>query len=291
MFLYRNVLLTMAGMLCWLTCLIVTTAMMPSYLTDELHLGLGPMGFVLSCHSQAPHQLRPPWELDMVEQSLKISLSDHVYSGFIVMRSKERRQRGVLLLNVFETEARIKFLPGYVSASFFTGPEGIVAEYVQWTSLDALAAAFKRPEFSEHLPINSDMTTRQALMFGAPMEIVHSNGSAELDFSAPSYAIVMFQGDTASMESLSHGVGAWIHSDLGQDITGAAILVDRKTNQVGVLFLGSFQATPVPPNQLRSQVIEQAGPLQLHSTIRTPSGPGEAPIAYALARTPAPTGT
>jgi len=47
-FQYRNVVLNMVGMLCWLTCLTVTTAMLPSYLTDYLHLGLSQMGFVLS---------------------------------------------------------------------------------------------------------------------------------------------------------------------------------------------------------------------------------------------------
>lgn len=47
-FRYRNVLLNMGGMLCWLTCLIVTSAMLPSYLTDHLHLDLARMGFVLS---------------------------------------------------------------------------------------------------------------------------------------------------------------------------------------------------------------------------------------------------
>ena len=47
-FKFRNVRLCMCGMLCWLTCLIVTTAMLPSYLTDYLHLSLPQMGFVLS---------------------------------------------------------------------------------------------------------------------------------------------------------------------------------------------------------------------------------------------------
>ena len=47
-FRYRNVPLNMIGMLCWLICLIVTTAMMPNYLTDYLHLELAEMGFVLS---------------------------------------------------------------------------------------------------------------------------------------------------------------------------------------------------------------------------------------------------
>ncbi|KDR27159.1 MFS transporter [Caballeronia zhejiangensis] len=45
---YRNVPLNVVGMLCWLTCLIVLSALLPNYLTDYLHLGLEQMGFVLS---------------------------------------------------------------------------------------------------------------------------------------------------------------------------------------------------------------------------------------------------
>lgn len=45
---YRNVWLNMVGQLCWLTSLIMASAMMPSYLTDYLHLELGAMGFVMS---------------------------------------------------------------------------------------------------------------------------------------------------------------------------------------------------------------------------------------------------
>lgn len=47
-FRYRNVPLNMVGMLCWLTCLIVTSAMLPSYLIDYLHLDVLQMGYVLS---------------------------------------------------------------------------------------------------------------------------------------------------------------------------------------------------------------------------------------------------
>jgi predicted MFS family arabinose efflux permease len=47
-FQYRNVPLNMIGMLCWLTCLIVTSALLPNYLADYLRLTLSQMGFVLS---------------------------------------------------------------------------------------------------------------------------------------------------------------------------------------------------------------------------------------------------
>jgi MFS family permease len=45
---YRNIPLNMIGMLCWLTCLVVLSALLPNYLIDYLHLSLEQMGFVLS---------------------------------------------------------------------------------------------------------------------------------------------------------------------------------------------------------------------------------------------------
>jgi predicted MFS family arabinose efflux permease len=45
---YGNIRLLMAGMLCWLTCLITTSAFLPSYLVSHLELDTGPMGKVMS---------------------------------------------------------------------------------------------------------------------------------------------------------------------------------------------------------------------------------------------------
>ncbi|MBA2933482.1 MFS transporter [Sphingomonas sp. CGMCC 1.13654] len=45
---YRNVLIAAGGMLCWLNCLIVLSAFLPSYLVDHLHLGMTQMGFTMS---------------------------------------------------------------------------------------------------------------------------------------------------------------------------------------------------------------------------------------------------
>ncbi len=47
-FRYRNIRLNIVGMLCWLTCLVVLTALFPSYLIDYLHLDMQQMGYVLS---------------------------------------------------------------------------------------------------------------------------------------------------------------------------------------------------------------------------------------------------
>jgi predicted MFS family arabinose efflux permease len=45
---YHNIRLLMAGMFCWLTCLITTSAFLPSYLTSHLHLDPRQMGTVMS---------------------------------------------------------------------------------------------------------------------------------------------------------------------------------------------------------------------------------------------------
>ena len=45
---YRNIRILMALMLCWLTCLITTSALMPSYLIDHLGLSQEQMGWVMS---------------------------------------------------------------------------------------------------------------------------------------------------------------------------------------------------------------------------------------------------
>ena len=47
-FRYRNIALNIIGMFCWLTCLVVLSALFPSYLIDYLHLGMQQMGYVLS---------------------------------------------------------------------------------------------------------------------------------------------------------------------------------------------------------------------------------------------------
>lgn len=47
-FRYHNVPLNMLSMLCWLTCLIVASALFPSYLIDYLHLSVQQMGGILS---------------------------------------------------------------------------------------------------------------------------------------------------------------------------------------------------------------------------------------------------
>jgi predicted MFS family arabinose efflux permease len=62
----RDVRVCMAMMLCWLTCLITTSALLPNYFTDYLHLPIGQMGQVLSAIGlgSAAGTLTLPWLSD-----------------------------------------------------------------------------------------------------------------------------------------------------------------------------------------------------------------------------------
>lgn len=65
---YRNIRLLTGGMLCWLTCLVTTSAFMPNYLIDHLGLTFGQMGGVMSAigFGAAAGTLLLPWLSDAI---------------------------------------------------------------------------------------------------------------------------------------------------------------------------------------------------------------------------------
>jgi MFS family permease len=48
LFRHRNIIHNIIGMLCWIGCLMITSALLPNYLLDYVHLNLQQMGFVVS---------------------------------------------------------------------------------------------------------------------------------------------------------------------------------------------------------------------------------------------------
>ena len=65
---YSNIRCAMLGMLCWLTCLITTSALLPNYLLDHLKLNFAQMGTVMSAIGlgSAAGTLLLPWLSDYV---------------------------------------------------------------------------------------------------------------------------------------------------------------------------------------------------------------------------------
>lgn len=77
----------------------------------------------------------------MREDAVEVTL-EPAHVGMILMRPYPGEERGLLLLNVAETEARIRFLFGFMWVSFFVDRQsGIVAEYLRWRSAEDVGNA------------------------------------------------------------------------------------------------------------------------------------------------------
>jgi MFS family permease len=74
---YRNIRLLMPSMLCWLTCLITTSAFIPSYLLDHLHLSEMQMGSIMSAigFGSTAGTLFLPWLSDRIGRKPVMMLS------------------------------------------------------------------------------------------------------------------------------------------------------------------------------------------------------------------------
>jgi predicted MFS family arabinose efflux permease len=95
---YRNIKLLMVLMLCWLTCLITTSAFMPSYLVDHMHLTGGQMGGVMSAigFGSASGTLVLSWLSDVLGRKPVIMLC--TIGAFLALAAFSSLQGGMFLL-------------------------------------------------------------------------------------------------------------------------------------------------------------------------------------------------
>jgi predicted MFS family arabinose efflux permease len=105
---YRNVRLLMPSMLCWLTCLITTSAFMPSYLLDHLHLSEMQMGSIMSAigFGSTAGTLFLPW------------LSDRIGRKPVMILSSLGTATSLLLLNALGPNVPLLFA-GLFMVHFF----------------------------------------------------------------------------------------------------------------------------------------------------------------------------
>lgn len=121
-FRYRNVPLNVVGMLCWLTVLVVLSALFPNYLTDYLHLSLEQMGYVLSAigFGGTLGTLVMPGVSDRIGRKpvMIISVVSAFVSLWLLMRTGAEPGRlfVLLLVTLFFTFAMITLTVGPLSA-------------------------------------------------------------------------------------------------------------------------------------------------------------------------------
>ncbi|RJT41456.1 MFS transporter [Mesorhizobium waimense] len=86
---YRNVKVNLFCICCWMACLIVTSALMPSYLMDYLHLDLARMGYVLSAtgFGATLGGFVMPWLSDRIGRKTVASINALGTATFIILLS------------------------------------------------------------------------------------------------------------------------------------------------------------------------------------------------------------
>jgi predicted MFS family arabinose efflux permease len=74
---FHNIRVLTVSMLCWLTCLVTTSAFIPGFLMEHLHLGFGPMGTIMSSIGlgAAAGTLTLPWLSDRIGRKPVMLLS------------------------------------------------------------------------------------------------------------------------------------------------------------------------------------------------------------------------
>ncbi len=74
---FHNIRVLTVSMLCWLTCLVTTSAFIPGFLMEHLHLGFGPMGTIMSSIGlgAAAGTLTLPWLSDKIGRKPVMLLS------------------------------------------------------------------------------------------------------------------------------------------------------------------------------------------------------------------------
>lgn len=101
---YRNIPILMLCMLCWLTCLITTSALLPGYLIDFLGLTYGQMGTVMSAigFGAAAGTLLLPWFSDRVGRRRVMVLGAlGVLVALLLLVAIDTRAVAILFLGVF----------------------------------------------------------------------------------------------------------------------------------------------------------------------------------------------
>jgi len=134
---YPNVRVAAMAMLCWLTCLITTSAFMPNYLVDHLHLRLEQMGGVMSSIGlgATAGTLLLPWLSDKLGRKPVMTLSSvGVFMSLLLLVSVKQNISllfGFLFLVHFFNNALITLTVGplcieAVPASLMATASGVV---------------------------------------------------------------------------------------------------------------------------------------------------------------------
>jgi hypothetical protein len=236
----------------------------------------------------------------MLNDQARISVADALHTVLVIVHGKAIHGRGLLLLNVSETEARIKHLDGFVSVTFFSSEScDTIGEYVQWRTPAHLGAAFRRPEFHEHLPVVESLASAEVGFYC--VERVITGGDDAL-LIGPSFAgtvdLQVLNVPKGSLEAAVARMVIWAEAALKSSNSLRAVVVhaDRANAKAALLMhhaaaeaLAGCKAESVWYSDPETSQIDRGERMIRYTTVSAP-GPNDRPLRYVMSPTRAHSG-
>ena len=225
----------------------------------------------------------------MFNDQARISVPDSLHTLLIIVHAKAVHGRGLLLLNASETEARIKHLDGFVSASFFSSKSyDTIGEYVQWRTAAHLGAAFRRPEFHEHLPVVENLAWAEVGFYSVERVITSEDHAAVI---GPSFSgtvdLQVLKLPKENIDTVIARMGLWAETmkKSSNSLRTAVVHADRVNAKAALLM--HHEAAEVESawyTDPETSEIDRGGRLMRYTTVSAP-GANDRPMRYVMSAT------
>jgi hypothetical protein len=228
----------------------------------------------------------------MLNDQASIRVEDSFHTLIILIHGKPIHGRGLLLLSASETEARIKYLDGFVAVSFFINEShDTIAEYIQWRTAAHLAAAFRRPEFNQHLPVIESLATAEVGFYSVERVIASRDDRMAM---GPAFAgMADFQVFKIPIDRIDILIGRMVHWAEGikassKSLQAVAVHADR-THGKAACFMHPDRATTESVWYTDSEAaeIDRASQMMRYTTVSAP-GSASRPLRYSMSCCSAP---
>jgi hypothetical protein len=225
----------------------------------------------------------------MFSDQARISVADSLHTLLIILHGKPAHGLGILLLNASETEARVKHLDGFVSVSFFLSESReTIAEYVQWLTPGHLAAAFRRPEFHEHLPVVESLASAEVGFYSVE-RIISSNRDPVI--IGPSFSgtvdLQILKLPSGDMDAVLSRIVLWAETmrRSSKSLRAAVVHADRTDNKAALLMHhDAAEIESLWYADAEVSEIDRGQRLMRYTTVSTP-GANDRPMRYVMLST------
>jgi len=226
----------------------------------------------------------------MLNDHARISVADSFHTVLVIVRGEAIHGRGLLLLNASETEARIKHLDGFVAVTFFSNEScDTIGEYVQWRTPAHLGAAFRRPEFHEHLPVVESLASAEVGFYS--VERVITGGDDDALIIGPSFAgtvdLQVLNIPQGSIAAVIARMVTWAEAVKKSSNSLRAVVVHADRANAKAALLMHHAATGVESvwySDPETSQIDRSERMIRYTTVSAP-GANERPLRYVMSAT------